>query len=67
MINVQTMNGRFGDHAIIDEFSAFYKNICVPNSHHIDEQFACRVESLLHQNIHQTSDVDVPFVSIDSV
>ena len=43
------------------------KNICVPNSHHVDEQFACRVESLLHQNTHQTSDVDVPFVSIDSL
>ena len=63
----QTMNGRFGDHAIIDEFSAFYKNICVPNSHYIDEQFACRVESVLHQNTHQTSDVDVPFVSVDSL
>ena len=46
----QSINGRFGDNNIIDEFSTFYKNAGIPNTPHIEEQFACRVKKLLQQN-----------------
>jgi len=41
----QTMNGKYGDNNITDEFSKFYKNTYVPNSLCSHDQFACRVES----------------------
>jgi len=62
----QTINGKSGDYNIIGEFSTFYKNTCIPNTPHIDQQFACRVEKLLQQNALQANNSDGTFISVDS-
>jgi len=59
------INGRFGDNNIIDEFLTFYKNAGIPNTPHIEEQFACRVKKLLQQKAVQANNSDRTFISVD--
>jgi len=61
----QTVNGKFGNNNIIDEFSTFYKNIYVPNSPCSDDQFACRVESWLQQSTYLANDANASFITVN--
>jgi len=50
----------------VDEFSSFYKNICVPNTRSIDERFADIVRNKLNDiTCNDTGGTDEPFSTVD--